>query len=105
MLLRKVSSGLLRRVALVSTVVSEEPGPSRLEGAAGCGVTAVLTSAPRHNNPEDTIIQYELCLRSRQQPRALCHLSLCLPNRASNNHLCSIDGAEVDRLSFYTSLL
>jgi hypothetical protein len=42
-----VSSGLLRRVALVRTDVSEEPGASE---------TSVITRATRRNNPEDTIL-------------------------------------------------
>jgi hypothetical protein len=42
-----VSSGLLRRVALVRTDVWEEPGASE---------TSVRTRATRHNNPEDTIL-------------------------------------------------
>jgi hypothetical protein len=42
-----VSSGLLRRVALVRTDVSEEPGASE---------TTALTRATRRNSPEDTIL-------------------------------------------------
>jgi hypothetical protein len=42
-----VPSGLLRRVALVRTDVSEAPGSSE---------TSVLTRATRRNNPEDTIL-------------------------------------------------
>jgi hypothetical protein len=42
-----VSSGLLRRVAIVRTDVSEAPGSSE---------TSVLTRATRRNNPEDTIL-------------------------------------------------
>jgi hypothetical protein len=45
-----VSSGLLRRVALVRTDVSEEPGESFIR------VTSVLTRAIRRSNPEDTIL-------------------------------------------------
>jgi hypothetical protein len=41
------SSGLLRRVALVRTDLSEAPGSSE---------TSVLTRATRRNNPEDTIL-------------------------------------------------
>jgi hypothetical protein len=41
-----VSSGLLRRVSLVRTDVSEAPGSSE---------TSVLTRTTRRNNPEDTI--------------------------------------------------
>jgi hypothetical protein len=75
-----VSSGLLRRVALVRTDVSEEPGAAKLPSVrrllvAACVVpsspifvtlmkevpgsseTSVLTRATRSNNPEDTILQ------------------------------------------------
>jgi hypothetical protein len=68
-----VSSGLLRRVALVRTDFSEEPGARRLLVAAcvvpgspifvtlmkeapGSSETSVLTRATRRNNPEDTIL-------------------------------------------------
>jgi hypothetical protein len=44
-----VSSGLLRRVALVITYVSEAPGSSE---------TSVLTRATQRNNPEDTILHW-----------------------------------------------
>jgi hypothetical protein len=67
-----VSSGLLRRVALVRTDVSEEPGASfirvtkigelgRTQAATSNRRTlrintSVLTRATRRNNPEDTIL-------------------------------------------------
>jgi hypothetical protein len=79
-----VSSGLLRRVALVRTDISEEPGASFIRvtkiGALGTTLVAacvvpsapifvtlmkeapgsaeksVLTRATRRNNPEDTIL-------------------------------------------------
>jgi hypothetical protein len=73
-----VSSGLLRRVALVRTDVSEEPGASFIRvtkiGELGTtkaatsnrrtlrrntpvsSETSVLTRATRRNNPEDTIL-------------------------------------------------
>jgi hypothetical protein len=63
---RMVSSVLLRRVALVRTDVSDEPGASYIrvtkifvtlmKVAPGSSETAVLTRATRRNNPEDTIL-------------------------------------------------
>jgi hypothetical protein len=60
-----VSSGLLRRVALVRTDVSEEPGASfiRVTKIGELGTTQAVTSNrrtlrrnTRRNNPEDTIL-------------------------------------------------
>jgi hypothetical protein len=53
-----VYSGLLRRVALVKTEVSEEPGASfiLMKEAPGSSETSVLTRATLRNNPEDTIL-------------------------------------------------
>jgi hypothetical protein len=58
-----VSSGLLRRVALVRTDVSEEPGASFIRmtkigelGTTGSSETSVLTRSTLRNNPEDTIL-------------------------------------------------
>jgi hypothetical protein len=67
-----VYSGLLRRVALVRTDVSEEPGASFIRVTKICELgttqaatsnrrtlrrnTTVLTRATRRNNPEDTIL-------------------------------------------------
>jgi hypothetical protein len=63
-----VSSGLLRRVALVRTDVSEEPGAFfiRVTKIGELGTTQAATSnrrtlqrntrATRRNNPEDTIL-------------------------------------------------
>jgi hypothetical protein len=51
-----VSSGLLRRVALVRTDVSEEPGASE---------TSVHTRATRRNNPEGTILQLTKALMKK----------------------------------------
>jgi hypothetical protein len=80
-----MSSGLLRRVALVRTDVSEEPGalvflrsvrrllvaacvvPSSpifvplIKEAQGSYETSVLTRPTRHNTPEDTILQSVPC--------------------------------------------
>jgi hypothetical protein len=42
-----VSSGLLRRMALVRTLMKEAPDTSQ---------PTVLTTATRRNNPEDTIL-------------------------------------------------
>jgi hypothetical protein len=49
-----VSSGMLRRVALVRTDVTEEPGASFIRVTK---ITSVLTRATRRNIPEDTILQ------------------------------------------------
>jgi hypothetical protein len=58
-----VSSGLLRRVALVRTDVSEEPGASFIRvpkigelGRTQAATSNLLTRATRRNNPEDTIL-------------------------------------------------
>jgi hypothetical protein len=52
-----VSSGLLRRVTLVRTDVSEEPGAYfiRVTKIGALGTTQAATSN-RRNNPEDTIL-------------------------------------------------
>jgi hypothetical protein len=55
-----VSSGMLRRVALVRTDVSEEPSASSISvtriGEAVTSETSLLTRATRRNIPEDTIL-------------------------------------------------
>jgi hypothetical protein len=60
---RMVSSGLLRRVAVVRTDVSEEPCASFItdsfhpgEGGASSSETSLLTRATRRNISEDTIL-------------------------------------------------
>jgi hypothetical protein len=50
-----VSSGMLRRVALVRTDVSEKPSASFIR-VTRIGETSVLTRATRHNIPEDNIL-------------------------------------------------
>jgi hypothetical protein len=58
-----VSSGLLRRVALVRTDISEEPGASfiRVTKIGELGTKQAATSnrrtMRRNTNPEDTILQ------------------------------------------------
>jgi hypothetical protein len=77
-----VSSGLLRRVALVRTDVSEELGASfirvtrigELGTAPGSSETSVLTRATRRNNPEDTILHSH----RRENLKSYTHSFICL---------------------------
>jgi hypothetical protein len=55
-----VSSGLLRRVALVRTDVVVPSSPifvTLMKEAPGSSETSVLTRATRRNNPKDIILQ------------------------------------------------
>jgi hypothetical protein len=68
-----LSSGLLRRVALVRTDVSEEPGASE---------TSVLTRATRRNNPEDTILHCTYLSEVTSVTEVRMHVT---ENQPSNN--------------------
>jgi hypothetical protein len=50
------TSGMLRRVALVKTDISEDLVTLMMEALSSSG-TSVLPRATRHNIPEDTILQ------------------------------------------------
>jgi hypothetical protein len=66
-----VSSGMLRRVALVRTDVSGEPSTSFIRVTLGSSKTSVITRATRRNIPEDTIL-HDRCSFVTAALKALC---------------------------------
>jgi hypothetical protein len=77
-----VSSVLLRRVALVRTDVSEEPGASFIMvtkiGELGTTQAATInrrTRATRRNNPEDAIVQMKILDPTETRTPILCRYS------------------------------
>jgi hypothetical protein len=80
-----VSSGMLRRVALVRTDVSEEPGTSFIGvtrigelGTTLVAASVVLTRATRCNIPDDTILQREITLEDKYNLNMAATLILIL---------------------------
>jgi hypothetical protein len=68
-----VSSGLLRRVALVRTDVSEEPGASfiRVTEVGELGTTQAATSSPIFGHPDEDRRQVPPKRRFLQEPHGV----------------------------------
>jgi hypothetical protein len=100
---RTVSSGLLRRVALVGSDVSEEPiFVTLMKEAPGSSETLVLTRTTRRNNPEDTILHSHRRenLKSYIEARRLENwISFCLRVTGGRQLLCWARGEGLTSVS------